>query len=490
MTTQTFSTALSGVAPEQPSAESLVLVVDLDGTLCRTDTLHETALNIMTRSPRQIFSVVRALLSGKAAFKARVAEAEIIDGADLPLNADVIAAVKAARAEGRRTALVTASHQRQADAVAAATGLFDEVHGSTAERNLKGSEKAAFLTERFGKGGFDYMGDSLADVPVWSVARRAITVGGSAKLQAAAAQANPDVTHIAPPTSRVRPMIKAMRPHQWSKNVLLFLPILASHQISTLGSVILGFVAFCLTASAVYVLNDLMDLSADRAHPRKCRRPFAAGDLSAATGMMMAGGLLLAALAFGLATRNPLFIAVLAFYLALTFLYSLWLKRKLLLDVLTLAGLYTIRIVAGGVAASVVLSPWMLGLSMFMFLALAAVKRQAELTDQMKTGRESTGRAYLVEDLPILRGTAIAAANAAVLVMALYISSDAVQQLYSNSQLLWLICPLLLYWQLRMVMMTHRGYMTDDPIVYAARDRVSLLVFISGAIVVGAATFL
>jgi 4-hydroxybenzoate polyprenyltransferase len=253
--------------------------------------------------------------------------------------------------------------------------------------------------------------------------------------------------------------------------------------------VLLGFIAFCLTASAVYVLNDLVDLSADRAHPRKCRRPFAAGDLSAATGILMAGGLLLAALAFGLATGNPLFIAILAVYLLLTFAYSLWLKRKLLVDVLTLAGLYTIRIVAGGAAATVVLSPWMLGFSMFLFLALATVKRQAELTDQMKTGRESAARAYLVEDLPILRGMAIAAAHATVMVMALYISSDAVQRLYSRPELLWLICPLLLYWQLRMVMMTHRGHMTDDPIIFASRDRISLLVFVSCAIVVSAAAF-
>ncbi|WP_425093865.1 UbiA family prenyltransferase [Tropicimonas sp. S265A] len=488
MTTQPSPTHPSATVPEAPSAEAPVLVVDLDGTLCRTDTLHEAALNLMARAPFQALALARSLLSGKAAFKARMAEAEVINGSDLPLNTDVIAAIKAARAEGRRTALVTASHQRQAEAVASVTELFDEVHGSTEARNLKGAEKAAFLTERYGKGGFDYMGDSQADLPVWAAARRAITVGGTAKLQAAAADANPDVEHIAPAGSKARPMLKAMRPHQWSKNVLLFLPLLASHQLSAFGDVLLGFVAFCLTASAVYVLNDLVDLSADRAHPRKCRRPFAAGDLSAATGVAMAGGLLLMALILGLATGNPLFIGVLAGYLVLTFAYSLWLKRKLLVDVLMLAALYTIRIVAGGAAAAVVLSPWMLGFSMFLFLALAAVKRQAELTDQMKTGRESAGRAYLVEDLPILRGIALSAAHATVLVMALYISSDAVQQLYGRPELLWLVCPLLLYWLLRMVMVTHRGYMTDDPIVFAAKDRTSLLtVALSVCVVVVAA---
>lgn len=488
MTIQTSSTFPSETTAQPPSADAPVLVVDLDGTLCRTDTLHEAALSVVSRSPAEIMHLTRALTSGKAAFKDRMAQAKVIDGADLPLNADVVDFIEAARAKGQRTALVTASHQRQADTVAAATGLFDEVHGSTKERNLKGAEKADFLTDRFGTEGFDYIGDSEADIPVWAAARRAITVCGSAKLRAAAAQANADVTHISPPPSPVRPVLKAMRPHQWSKNVLLFLPLLASHQFSTLGDVILGFIAFCLTASAVYVLNDLVDLAADRAHPRKCRRPFAAGDLSAVTGLVLAGGLLLTAMALGLATKNLLFIGVLAAYLALTFAYSLWLKRKLLVDVLTLAGLYTIRIVAGGTAAGVILSPWLLGFSMFLFLALAAVKRQAELTDQIKTGRESAGRAYLVEDLPILRGIALSAAHATVLVLALYISSDAVQQLYGRPEFLWLVCPLLLYWLLRMVIVTHRGHMSDDPIVFAAKDRISLLtVALSAAVAAFAA---
>lgn len=198
----------------------------------------------------------------------------------------------------------------------------------------------------------------------------------------------------------------------------------------------------------------------------------------ASTGVVIAAGLLIVALGLGLMTGNPEFVGVLLLYLAATFAYSLWLKRKLLVDVLMLAGLYTIRIIAGGAAAAVVLSPWLLGFSMFVFLALAAVKRQAELTDQLKTGRASSGRAYEVDDLPVLRGTALSAGNAAVLVLALYISSDSVQMLYSRPAVLWLICPILLYWLLRMVMKTHRGEMTDDPIVYAATDRVSQVVVV------------
>ena len=252
--------------------------------------------------------------------------------------------------------------------------------------------------------------------------------------------------------------------------------MLAAHDLSKLWLVLLGFIAFCLTASAVYVINDLVDLASDRAHPRKRKRPFASGALTAVTGIGMAGGLLLAALILGLSTGNPFFIGVLLSYLIATFAYSLWLKRKLLVDVLMLAALYTIRIIAGAAAASVVLSPWLLGFSMFLFLALAAVKRQAELMDQMKTGRQNAGRAYEIDDLPVLRGIALSACHAAVLVLAVYISSDFVQELYDQHEILWLLCPLLLYWILRMVMKAHRGEMTDDPIVFAATDRVSLAV--------------
>jgi 4-hydroxybenzoate polyprenyltransferase/phosphoserine phosphatase len=469
------------------AAEEVVLVVDLDGTLCRTDTLHEALLGLAATRPAGVAAHLGRLREGRAAFKTHLVASHMLAGDALPLNEAVLDLVRRAKAEGRRTALVTATHQRQADAVAEATGLFDEVFGTNGDGNLKGEAKARFLTGRYGAKGFDYVGDSRADIPVWAAARKAITVGASPALVRAAEAANPDVTHIDPPKGRARAMLRAMRPHQWSKNALLFLPVLAAHDPGALGAVFLGFLAFCLTASAVYVINDLVDLPADRAHPRKRLRPFASGELPAATGVAMAAGLLLGAGILGALTGNPLFLGVLSLYLLTTFAYSLWLKRKLLVDVLTLAGLYTIRIIAGGAATGIVLSPWMLGFSMFLFLALAAVKRQAELTDQMLTGRGSSGRAYTVEDLPILRGMALSAAHAAVLVMALYVSSDDVQALYARPELLWLVCPLLLYWLLRMVMMTHRGHMTDDPIVFAAKDRVSLLVIASSVAVVIAA---
>lgn len=465
----------------------IVLVADLDGTLCRTDTLHERLLALVTQNPAALLSLPGWLAQGRAAFKARVMEQSLLDPATLPLNSDVIEALKTARREGRRTALVSASDARQVEAVSGATGLFDEAHGSSGDENLKGPAKAAFLTERFGEKGFDYMGDAQADLPVWAAAHRAITVGAPPALRQKADAANTRTTHISPPKTRARAMLRAMRPHQWSKNVLVFLPMLAAHDPSNIAAVVLTFLAFCLTASSVYVINDLLDLAADRAHPRKRTRPFAAGDLSALDGIGLAAGLLLSAIVLTALTANPAVFAILGLYFIATLAYSAWLKRKLILDILLLAGLYTIRIVAGGAAAEVVLSPWLLGFSMFIFLALAAVKRQAELADQIKTERSSSGRAYEVEDLPIIRAIAIGAGQAAILVLALYLTSDAVSALYDTPMLLWGIVPLLLYWVLRMIMKTHRGLMDDDPIVYAATDRVSLLIMIACICIVVAA---
>ena len=457
-------------------SDAPVLAVDLDGTLCRTDTLHETLLNLAAKSPWQFFKSLRWLLRGKANFKSNLADRGVISLEALPLNLEVMETLRDARAKGRRTVLVSASDHRQVTVVADATGLFDEAYGTADGRNLKGARKANFLIQRFGEKGFDYIGDAKADIPVWAAANKAITVNAGNSLRRAAEAANSNTVHIADPTGTALASWKALRPHQWSKNALLFLPMLAAHDLGSFPQVILGFLAFSLTASTVYIINDLMDLVADRAHPRKKHRPFASGAISAARGMSMSLVLIALAITFGIMTDSSGFCGVLAGYFFTTFAYTLWLKHKLIIDVLTLGGLYTLRVIAGGVAAGIDLSPWMLGFSIFIFLALAAVKRQAELMDQLATGRDFSGRSYEVQDLPVLRSIAISAGHSAVLVLGLYISSGEVQRLYSFSEPLWVICPLLLYWILRMVMKAHRGSMTDDPIVFAATDRVSILV--------------
>lgn len=460
----------------------IALVVDLDGTLCLTDTLHEGLLALAGARPQTLLKLPRWLSEGRAGFKARVADHHVVSPDELPLNPGVVELLKAARAEGRRTALVSAADHRQVTAVAEATGLFDEAYGSAEGTNLKGAEKAAFLKQHFGPKMFDYVGDSDADIPVWHAARRAISVRAHPSLRKSLEATNRDAHHIDPPESQGKAMLRALRPHQWSKNLLMFLPMIAAHDASGLLPVVLGFIAFCLTASAVYVVNDLLDLAADRAHPRKRLRPFAAGNLSLSSGVRMAAGLLLGALLFSLLSGSGLFTVTLFVYFIATFAYSVWLKRKLIADVLTLAGLYTIRILAGGAAASVILSPWILGFSIFLFLALAAVKRHAELTDQLASGRESIGRAYTVDDIPIVRGIGLSASQAATLVLALYISSDAVQALYSAPYILWAICPIVLYWSLRMVTKAHRGSMTDDPIVFATTDLASIVLILACAV--------
>lgn len=477
-----------------PDPKAVALVVDLDGTFSRTDTFHEAILRMGRRNPLSLFSLAGALPSGKVAAKRLVAASDIVPAEELVLNEDVIALVEAARSEGRETVLVTASDERQAREIADGTGLFDAVYGTGTEgtggKNLSGSNKAAFLVSRYGDGGFDYVGDHAVDTPVWRAARRAITVEAGPALRATAEAANDDTLHLSEPGTSTRDYLRALRPHQWSKNLLIFLPLLAAHDFSNLGAALAAFVAFCLTASSVYVINDLLDLPADRRHPRKRNRPFASGAVPIAHGVFMALGLLAVSALVALAVTPGLFFLILVGYFLATLAYSLWLKRKLVADIMVLAGLYTLRIIAGGAAAAIVLSPWMLAFSMFLFLSLAAVKRQAELVDQAaRNVATAPGRAYETGDMHIVVGTALASGHSAVLVFALYLASDAVTALYASAQVLWLICPILLYWLVRMVMVTARGRMKDDPIVFASQDPISFAAVLLSVVIIYFASF-
>jgi len=456
-----------------------VLVVDLDGTLLRSDILHECFWAAFSRDWRSLVFAALALFSGRAHLKAHLAQAACLDVASLPYDAGVIAYIDNWRSIGGRTALVTASDQAIAQAIADHLGIFDEVHGSDGSLNLKGEHKARFLEERFGEKGFAYMGDSSADLPVWKRSAKAVTVNAPAALRREANRVSENVEHLATAVMSIRPYAKALRPHQWLKNILVFLPMLAAHQLDgpTFLSALLAFISFSLAASGVYVLNDLLDLSADRAHPRKRDRPFASGSIPIVHGMLGGGGLILlgatVAVLIGWA-----FLLVMAGYYALTTLYSLHLKRQVVIDICVLAGLYTIRIIAGGVATEIPLSVWLLAFSIFFFLSLAAVKRQAELVDSAERGKlQASGRGYHVDDLPIISMVAIGAGYVSVLVLALYANSPAVVELYAFPETLWGVCVVLLYWITRIVMVAHRGQMHDDPVVYAAKDRTSWACF-------------
>lgn len=455
--------------------KTMILAVDLDGTLLNSDMLLETFWNAASKDWGSAIGAVRSLSKGKAALKAELTRASDVDVSTLPYNADVLDYIANWKADGGKVALVTATNQSLADQIANHLGVFDAVHGSSDTTNLKGPNKAAFLVETYGDTGFAYIGDTDADLPVWQAARQIVTVNAPKALRTKAVALGKDITHLGQDAPDIKPYIKALRPHQWVKNVLVFVPILLAHQldVATLFLGIMAFIAFSLTASSVYVINDLLDLAADRAHPRKCKRPFAAGTVPIRHGTRMAARLLAAGAVLSLLVA-PEFLLVLALYFAATTGYSFYFKRRTVIDICVLSGLYTMRIIAGGVAAGVVISVWLLAFSVFFFFALAAIKRQAELVDNSKAGKLApSGRGYRVDDLAIVSQMSIASGYVSVMVLALYINSPTVSLLYANPQVLWGICLVLLFWISWIAMVTHRGEMHDDPIVYAVKDRIS-----------------
>lgn len=460
------------------------LCIDLDGTLIRTDLLHESLLALVHQDPRSLLSLPGLLGRGRAPFKHAVAARARIDAATLPYNQPVMAQIEKARAEGRPVVLVTAAAPQLADAVAAHLGCFTTVISSDAMHNLSGPAKAARLTELYGHCGFDYIGNSSADIPVWRAARKALVVGGNGALDTHA-------TRIEPVAARAISFIKALRPVQWLKNLLVFVPLLAGQKVGDPAlflATCLAFTAFSLTASSVYLVNDLLDLGADRCHHRKAARPFASGALPITTGIIAAPLLVAAAIAIGLLFLPPIFLVVLGGYLLLTSLYSFWLKREVILDVIVLAGLYTARLLAGSAATGIEPSFWLLAFSQFIFLSLALVKRYTELRLKADDGNLIAGRGYYAADLPVLMALGASSGMMAVLVLALYIDSPATAALYAGRGWLWLVLPTFLYWVARLWMKTHRGEVHDDPVVFAARDRQSLLIAaILGLIFVAAA---
>lgn len=457
------------------------LIVDLDGTLTKSDTMHEGLLSFISAHPAKIPKIVAWLTKGKAAFKDKLAEQSVVAATSLPMRKEVLDHIAEARQAKRTILLVSASNHRQVSEIGAQTGLFDEAIGSTKTRNLAGEEKARWLVERFGEKGFDYIGDSKADLPVWASARNAYIVGSKRGLFDAAQDLNPGIKQLvpddAPSKSQGAQYLKAMRPHQWLKNILVMVPALAAHDFSALLPAFIAFIAFSLAASSVYLINDMLDLEADRRHSRKCERPFASGAIPVAHGMIHAAALFLVSMLIAV-TLAPSFLLVLLVYLALTFAYSLILKRKLMIDIWTLGTLYTIRIVAGGMASGVPLSEWLLAFSMFLFLSLAAVKRMSELADLKSQNLESIeGRGYRVSDLPVVLGVVLSSGYCSVVILSLYISNADVAGRYGEPKLLWTVCLMLLYWISRATIISFRGEMHDDPIVFALRDRISLFVF-------------
>ncbi len=458
------------------SGNSLPLCADLDGTLIRSDLLWESLLSALARHPWIIFWLPVWLVRGRAYLKARLADHARVDPATLPYRKTVIDFLVAEKKTGRQVVLVTASNERLAAQVAEHLGFFDQVFASSEQDNLKGRHKREFLQQTF-PDGYDYIGDSRADLSVWEGADQAFLVEPARGLEEQVKTRRDAVTTLVPKQRHRLALIKALRPHQWLKNLLIFLPVLAAHQWTSgpaLTASVLAFVAFSLVASANYLINDLLDLQADRHHPRKRFRPMASGRVGIIMALITAAVLIVSGFWLAYFIKPAFFLVLIGYYVA-TLSYSLWLKRRLMIDVLLLALLYTLRIIAGGVAASIMLSNWLVFFSLFLFFSLALVKRYSELVNSQSGPEETRRRAYEDRDLPILAGFGITSSLAATLVMALYVQSADVVALYQHPQVLWALCPILLYWTSKIWILANRGKMHDDPLVYAARDPKSLL---------------
>ena len=466
-----------------------VLCVDLDGTLSRTDSMVECLFLLMKQRPWAMLLLPLWLLRGRAAVKAEIARRVRFDPAILVYNNELLNWLREEKSAGRKLVIASGADERIVKSVAAHLDLFDEIFASDGRINLTGARKAAVLKDRFSD--FAYVGDGKVDLHVWKHASTAVLVARSSGREMLLSKQIKFGRVFPAGQSQKSPLrlwIRAVRVHQWTKNMLLFAPLVLAHMIydvHKLAACAIGFVAFSLCASSVYLLNDLLDLAADRDHPRKRARPFAAGDLPLQQGLVAIPLLLLAAFALAFAVSWQ-FAGILLFYYALTLAYSVDLKLRTLLDVFALAGLYSIRIIAGGIAAEVEVSAWLLGFSTFIFLSLAIAKRVAEL-DALKGKSLDTylhGRGYLVADFNTLSILGIAAGYASVVVLALYISAPEGHQLYPHPQILWLLAPLLLYWVSRVWILTNRGRMVDDPILFAIKDRPSRVVALAAALTV------
>ena len=454
------------------------LCVDLDGTVIATDLFWESVLELTRTRPLLLLLLPFWLLRGRSYLKERLAALVSIAPQKLPYRDDVLRVIRELKQMGvRRVVLATASHERLANAVAAHLGIFDETLATCGALNLKGNAKAEVLTERFGSD-FLYIGDSATDLPVWAVARQGIVVGSKALARRASAVT--EVRQVVEVDSAGwKTYWDALRPHHWSKNGLLLLPLVLAHrwEFHAWELTLFGVFLFSLAASGIYVVNDLLDLPSDREHPWKCRRPFASGRLSIVSGMALAPGLLLCGIGAGWVFLGYPFALAVICYGLLSLAYSLALKRRPLADVFVLTSFYGIRIVTGALITQTQLSSWFLIFSMFFFFSLALAKRFSELMHAgalVESG--NSGRGYRAEDSPLLSTMGVSSAFASVIVFSLYTRSPEVSRLYPHPQPLLLIAPFLLYWLVRVWLQAGRGELKEDPVTLAMRDPMSYIV--------------
>ena len=474
----------------------------------KSDTLVDAVLLLLRQQPRSPLQWPAWLRGGRAGFKREITGRAVVEVEHLPYNQPLLAYLRQERDRGRKIYLATAADQGFAEQVAAHLGLFDGVLASDGTHNLAGANKLRAFEERF-PGGFTYIGNAMPDRTLLRASHQPMAANPHRALRRAL-ERDGTVLHREF-SDRKRPakvLLKAIRLHQWAKNVLVFLPPVLAHDLSprSLGVCLLAFLSISFCASATYLMNDLLDIEADRRHPRKRNRPFAAGDLSPIAGVVVIVVFFAIAIALALAVpslfatlRGPdglysglvaphKFLLWLGIYTVSTLAYSFVLKRHALVDVLVLSGLYTVRILAGSAAAGVRVSAWLGAFSVFFFLSLAYVKRVSELTLMAETGRtKASGRGYQTTDLEQLRSFGTGSAFAAVVVLTMYISNLAAANLYGHTNRLWLLVPVLLLWISRVWLLASRGELHEDPVVYAITDRTSWLLGAVAAIVVWSA---
>jgi 4-hydroxybenzoate polyprenyltransferase len=460
-----------------PANQLPPLCVDLDGTLIKSDTLLDGIFQYARRNPLSVWRLPLWLSRGRANLKIEVARGAMLDAARLPYNADLLHYLQAQRREGRRLFLTTGAEGNLAERVAAHLGVFDGVLATEAGINLTSGRKLARLEERFGQ--FDYIGNSTADLPLLAHAREAMLANPTRGLRTGLRMRQIRIARTFTDQQPLAPTLaKAIRLHQWAKNLLVVLPLVMSHRLSarSIGAAIAAFFCFSFMASANYLINDMLDIENDRSHPSKRLRPFASGDLPVAFGIAMV--LVLTAASVVILPLLPEEFAFwLGAYIVATLAYSFYLKKIAVADVLLLSGLYTLRMLAGGAATGTEISHWLAGFSTFLFLSLAMVKRFSELENLRERGSVSShGRGYVVADMEQIRTFGTASAYAAVVVFMLYIARPDVTELYRHAGRLWLMVPLLLYWLTRVWLLASRGELNQDPVIFAIRDRLSLLI--------------
>ena len=454
------------------------IIVDLDGTLLKTDMLCEAVVAKISKNFKETINILKVLLlNNRLEFKNYAFKDNTIDINTLPFNQEVISKVKKLKKSGNKIYLVTASPTNIAIKINEALKIFDNVYGSTDEVNLKGEEKKKLLNKLFGKKNYHYFGNSKEDLHVWKDSGYAYLVNVSFKIKNKVNDIRIPFESIETKKSKFEIFKSVIRIKQWIKNILIFVPLIAA-QAFTLENYIqclYAFVSFSMIASGVYIFNDLLDIRVDRHHEIKKNRVFASGEMQLETGFVI--GVLLWIIGFILTSAiNTSFLWALVVYSILTSLYSIKLKKIPIIDLCTLSILYTLRIWSGSVANEIQLSVWLLALSIFLFYSLACVKRLGELSNNKLTGRLTIkDRGYDIKDIPIVQSMAVSTGNAATIVFALYLNSTEIVKYYSYPPALWVIWLVLLYWVNYIIFMANRGKINEDPVIFAIKNKISII---------------